>query len=113
MRLYLDDSHKRFKREGRLNTPEDLMHAVHDGAVQRIRPKTIPVMTTLIGLMPRLFATGAGADTMQRLAAPMIGGLATSFIAELLLYPVLFYSATRSAMKRGTGTDALVPPDRY
>ncbi|MBB6443215.1 efflux RND transporter permease subunit, partial [Phycisphaera mikurensis] len=100
MLLYLDDSHERFKREGRLNTTDDLMHAVHDGAVQRIRPKTMTVMTTFIGLMPLLFATGAGSDTMQRLAAPMIGGLATSFVAELLLYPVLFYSAKRIAMKR-------------
>ena len=98
MLLYLDDSHDRFRREGRLNTPADLMRAVHDGAVQRIRPKTMTVMTTLIGLFPLLFATGAGADTMQRLAAPMIGGLLTSFLAELLLYPILFYTAKRRGL---------------
>jgi len=98
MLLYLDDSHERFAREGRLNTPEDLRTAVHDGAVQRIRPKTMTVCTTFIGLLPLLWATGAGADTMSRLAAPMVGGLATSFIAELLLYPVIFYIAKRPSL---------------
>ncbi len=97
MLLYLDQSYERFKSEGRLRTADDLWHAVHDGAVQRIRPKTMTVMTTMIGLLPLLWASGAGADTMRRLAAPMIGGLATSFIAELLLYPVLFYSIKKRA----------------
>ncbi|MEE9404026.1 MAG: efflux RND transporter permease subunit [Algisphaera sp.] len=99
MLLYLDDSFKRFSQEGRMNTPEDLRHAIHDGAVQRIRPKTMTVMTTFIGLLPLLWATGAGADTMRRLAAPMIGGLATSFIAELLLYPVIFYSMKHMSLR--------------
>ncbi|MBI1337749.1 MAG: AcrB/AcrD/AcrF family protein [Phycisphaera sp.] len=100
MLLYLDNSFERFAREGRMKDATDLWHAIHDGAVQRIRPKTMTVMTTFIGLFPLLWATGAGADTMRRLAAPMIGGLATSFIAELLLYPVLFYFAKTLAMKR-------------
>lgn len=95
MLLYLDNSHAEFKREGRMRNTTDLWHAVHDGAVQRIRPKTMTVMTTMIGLLPLLWASGAGADTMRRLAAPMIGGLATSFIAELLLYPVIFFIAKR------------------
>ncbi len=95
MLLYLDNSFARFKKYGRMRDAADLWHAVHDGAVQRIRPKTMTVMTTMIGLLPLLWGTGAGADTMRRLAAPMIGGLATSFIAELLLYPVIFYLAKR------------------
>ncbi len=78
----------------------DLWHAIHDGAVQRIRPKTMTVMTTFIGLIPLLWASGAGADTMRRLAAPMIGGLATSFVAELLLYPVLFYLIKSAALRK-------------
>jgi len=90
MLLYLDNSYERFAREGKLKTATDLWHAIHDGAVQRIRPKTMTVVTTFIGLVPLLWATGAGADTMRRLAAPMIGGLFTSFMAELLLYPVIF-----------------------
>jgi Cu(I)/Ag(I) efflux system membrane protein CusA/SilA len=69
----------------------DLYRAIHDGAVMRIRPKTMTVATTFIGLLPLLWASGAGADTMRRLAAPMIGGLATSFVMELLIYPVIFF----------------------
>ncbi|MCZ6851100.1 MAG: efflux RND transporter permease subunit [Planctomycetota bacterium] len=99
MLLYLDNSFERFKAEGRMRNPDDLWHAVHEGAVQRIRPKTMTVMTTFIGLVPLLWASGAGADTMRRLAAPMIGGLATAFILELLLYPVIFYLAKRIALR--------------
>lgn len=90
MLLYLENSHDRFKSEGRLRNRDDLWWAIHDGAVQRIRPKTMTVVTTFIGLVPLMWAEGAGADTMRRLAAPMIGGLATSFLLELLVYPVLF-----------------------
>ncbi len=92
---YLKSSCDRFLREGRLRNRDDLWWAIHDGAVQRIRPKTMTVCTTFIGLLPLMFAVGAGADTMRRLAAPMIGGLATSFIAELVLYPVLWYLVMR------------------
>lgn len=88
---YLDDSCKKFAAEGRLRSRDELWWAIHDGAVQRIRPKTMTVCTTMIGLLPLMLGTGAGADTMSRLAAPIIGGLATSFIAELVLYPVLWY----------------------
>jgi Cu(I)/Ag(I) efflux system membrane protein CusA/SilA len=93
MLLYLDNSFERFKREGRMRDHNDLWHAVHDGAVKRIRPKTMTVATAFIGLVPLLWATGAGADTMRHLAVPMIGGLVTSFIMELLIYPVIFYIA--------------------
>jgi Cu(I)/Ag(I) efflux system membrane protein CusA/SilA len=93
MLLYLDNSFERFKRDGRMRDRDDLWHAVHDGAVKRIRPKTMTVATAFIGLVPLMWATGAGADTMRCLAAPMIGGLVTSFIMELLIYPVIFYIA--------------------
>lgn len=99
MLLYLENSFARFEAEGRMNSPSDLWHAIEEGAVQRVRPKTMTVMTTMIGLIPLLWASGAGADTMRRLAAPMIGGLATTFVLTLLLYPVLFYIAKRIAMK--------------
>ena len=105
MLLYLDNSYERFESEGRMKSRTDLWHAIHDGAVQRIRPKTMTVMTTFIGLFPLLWASGAGADTMRRLAAPMIGGLATSFIAELLLYPVLFYLAKSVVLHRKFSSD--------
>jgi copper/silver efflux system protein len=100
MLLYLDNSFERFRREGRMRNLQDLWWAIHDGAVKRIRPKTMTVATAFIGLVPLLWATGAGADTMRRLAAPMIGGLVTSYIMELLIYPVVFYSAKRLAMRR-------------
>jgi len=100
MLLYLDNSFERFKREGRMRDLNDLWHAIHDGAVKRIRPKTMTVATAFIGLVPLMWAMGAGADTMRRLAAPMIGGLVTSFIMELLIYPVIFYTAKRIALHR-------------
>jgi len=93
MLLYLENSHDRAKRDGKMRCRDDLWWAVHDGAVQRIRPKTMTVVTTFMGLIPLMWAEGAGADTMRRLAAPMIGGLASSFVLELLVYPVLFYTA--------------------
>ncbi len=98
MLLYLDTSFERFRREGRMRDANDLWHAVHDGAVRRIRPKTMTVLTAFVGLVPLMWATGAGADTMRRLAAPMIGGLATSFIMELLIYPVIYYTAKRMVL---------------
>lgn len=100
MLLYLDNSYERFVGEGQMRNRDDLWHAIHDGAVKRIRPKTMTVVTTFIGLVPLLWASGAGADTMRRLAAPMIGGLATSFIMELLVYPVIFFIAKSIAHHR-------------
>ena len=105
MLLYLDNSYEDAKKRGRMRDSNDLWHAIHHGAVQRIRPKTMTVVTTFIGLLPLLFATGAGADTMRRLAAPMVGGLVTSFLLELLIYPVLFYAAKQwSVSKAETAT---------
>ncbi len=93
MLLYLDNSYERAKSEGRMRNRDDLWHAVHDGAVKRIRPKTMTVAAAFIGLVPLLWATGTGADVMRRLAAPMLGGLFTSFLMELLIYPIIFYVA--------------------
>lgn len=104
MLLYLENSFERFEAEGRMNSSSDLWHAIQEGAVQRVRPKTMTVMTTMIGLVPLLWASGAGADTMRRLAAPMIGGLATTFILTLLLYPVLFYIAKSLALQHRFST---------
>jgi Cu(I)/Ag(I) efflux system membrane protein CusA/SilA len=103
MLLYLDNSFERFRRDGRMRDPNDLRSAIHDGAVKRIRPKTMTVLAAFSGLLPLLWASGAGADTMRRLAAPMIGGLTTSFLMELLVYPVIFYLAKRLTMRRQFG----------
>jgi Cu(I)/Ag(I) efflux system membrane protein CusA/SilA len=108
MLLYLDNSYKRFKATGRMRTKDDLWDAVHDGAVKRIRPKTMTVAAAFIGLVPLLWATGTGADVMRRLAAPMLGGLFTSFLMELLIYPVIYYIAKSFAWS--DSTDSASPP---
>jgi Cu(I)/Ag(I) efflux system membrane protein CusA/SilA len=100
MLLYLENSFDRFRRDGRLRSVDDLWDAVHDGAVMRIRPKAMTVAAAFIGLVPLLWAEGSGADTMRRIAAPMIGGLAISFIMELLVYPVVFYLVRKWQLQR-------------
>ncbi len=90
MLLYLTLSHQRRSESGELNNMADLTEAVVDGAAYRIRPKLMTVLCTMLGLAPLMWSTGAGADVMQRMAAPMVGGLATSFLLELVVYPAVF-----------------------
>jgi Cu(I)/Ag(I) efflux system membrane protein CusA/SilA len=90
MLLYLDHAYERFVREGRMKSLEDLEAAVEEGAVQRVRPKMMTVMAILMGLLPIMWSQGTGADVMKRIAAPMVGGVITSFVLELLIYPVIF-----------------------
>ncbi len=90
MLLYLNISLKEFKEKGRMNSKVDLEEAVLHGAVKRLRPKLMTVSAAWFGLVPILFSTGVGSDVMKRIAAPMVGGVFTSFILELLVYPVLF-----------------------
>ncbi len=90
MLLYLTLAHRRWKEEGRLRTQADLREAIVDGAARRIRPKLMTVLTMMIGLIPVLWSDGTGADVMKRIAAPMVGGLVTSFVLELLVYPAVF-----------------------
>jgi len=100
MLLYLDAAVDRRRAEGRLRTTEDLFAAVHEGAVQRIRPKTMTVATDVIGLLPLFWATGAGSDVTRRLVAPLIGGIGVSFLMELLVYPVIFFLVRRRQLER-------------
>jgi Cu(I)/Ag(I) efflux system membrane protein CusA/SilA len=90
MLLYLDLAYERWKKESKLVTVEDLKEAIMHGAVKRIRPKLMTVGTTLAGLTPIMFSTGAGADVMKRIAAPMIGGIVTSLLLELIIYPAIY-----------------------
>jgi Cu(I)/Ag(I) efflux system membrane protein CusA/SilA len=90
MLLYLDLAYDEAKRAGRLGSLEDLRKAVLHGAVQRIRPKFMTVATMFMGLLPIMWSTGAGADVMKRIAAPLIGGIFTSFALELLVYPAIY-----------------------
>ena len=90
MLLYLSLAHDRRQRDGQLRTHEDLREAIVEGAAKRLRPKLMTVATMTIGLLPLLWSEGAGADVMRRIAAPMIGGLVTSFLLELTVYPAVF-----------------------
>jgi Cu(I)/Ag(I) efflux system membrane protein CusA/SilA len=90
MLLYLELSYNQAKQEGRLGTIEELREAIVHGAVKRIRPKFMTVATTFLGLVPILWATGTGSDMMKRIAAPMVGGIFTSFLLELLIYPAIY-----------------------
>jgi copper/silver efflux system protein len=103
MLLYLKIAHRRRAAEGRLRTFADLTDAIVEGAAHRIRPKLMTVMTTTIGLVPVLWATGAGADVMKRIAAPMIGGLTTSFLLELTVYPAIYALWKGRGLPRGSG----------
>ena len=90
MLLYLDLAYEQARREGRLGSRAELRTAVLDGAVLRLRPKLMTTATLFVGLVPIMWSVGTGADLMKRIAAPMIGGVFTSFLLELLVYPVLF-----------------------
>jgi Cu(I)/Ag(I) efflux system membrane protein CusA/SilA len=92
MLLYLDHAWDKFRDQGRMNTMGDLRVAVIEGAVQRIRPKVMTICAILFGLLPIMWSptTQSGADVMKRIAAPMIGGVITSGVLELLLYPVIY-----------------------
>jgi copper/silver efflux system protein len=91
MLLYLDIAHERWRRAGRMATLGHLAEAVHYGAVQRIRPKMMTVAAMFIALVPILWASGTGADVMRRIAAPMVGGIVTSFMGELVVYPSIYF----------------------
>jgi Cu(I)/Ag(I) efflux system membrane protein CusA/SilA len=90
MLLYLDQAYEKWRNDGRMRTIADLREAISEGAVKRIRPKMMTVMAILFGLLPIMWSHGAGADVMKRIAAPMIGGVVTSFLLELIVYPVIF-----------------------
>ncbi|MCE5262191.1 MAG: CusA/CzcA family heavy metal efflux RND transporter, partial [Deltaproteobacteria bacterium] len=90
MLLYLDLAYEKAKSEGRLRSLADLQEAVRYGAVMRLRPKFMTVATMFLGLLPIMWSIGAGSDVMKRIAAPMIGGIFTSFLLELMLYPVIY-----------------------
>jgi Cu(I)/Ag(I) efflux system membrane protein CusA/SilA len=90
MLLFLDLSHDEYKAKGMLRTRGDLVEAIVHGAVKRVRPKAMTVFAAMIGLLPIMWSIGTGADLMKRIAAPMIGGLVTSFLMELLVYPAVY-----------------------
>jgi Cu(I)/Ag(I) efflux system membrane protein CusA/SilA len=107
MLLFLDLSWEEARRRGALRTMADADEAIVHGAVKRARPKVMTVAAAFMGLLPIMWSTSAGADVMKRIAAPMIGGLVTSFLLELLVYPAI-YKLWKGRELRGT-TVAVAP----
>ncbi len=107
MLLFLDLSHDEAKARGQLRTTGDLVESIIHGAVKRVRPKAMTVCAAFIGLLPIMWSTGTGADLMKRIAAPMVGGLVTSFAMELLVYPAIYFLWRRKEVVEGPATAGL------
>jgi len=103
MLLYLDHAWEKFRSEGRMKSIADLRAAIHEGAVQRLRPKIMTACAILFGLLPIMWSpiTQTGADVMKRIATPMIGGVITSAMLELLIYPVIYFLWRKRVFIRG------------
>jgi len=91
MLLYLDVAYDDWKRKGMMRGLADLKDAIHHGAVKRVRPKIMTASVIIAGLLPIMWSHGAGADVMKRIAAPMVGGVVSSVLMELAVYPVIYY----------------------
>jgi Cu(I)/Ag(I) efflux system membrane protein CusA/SilA len=91
MLLYLDVAYKEWQDKGMMRGIKDLIEAIHHGAVKRVRPKIMTASVIVAGLVPIMWSNGAGADLMKRIAAPMLGGVVTSVLMELAVYPVIYY----------------------
>ncbi len=100
MLLYLDLAYEEWKKKGMLKTIDDLKDAIYHGAVKRLRPKAMTVSAIIAGLLPIMWSHGTGADVMKRIAAPMVGGVVTSFILELLVYPAIYFIWKSFEMRR-------------
>ena len=91
MLLYLDLAFAQWQQEGRMHNSSDLRDAIYHGAVKRVRPKAMTAAVIITGLLPILWSHGAGADVMKRIVTPMIGGVVTSTVMELAVYPAIFF----------------------
>ena len=103
MLLYLDLAHDKWEREGLMTGTDALREAIMEGAVKRIRPKMMTVCVILAGLVPIMFSTGTGSDIMKRIAAPMVGGVITSTILELVIYPSIYLIWKGRAFSKNQG----------
>ncbi|MGP8246433.1 MAG: efflux RND transporter permease subunit [Bryobacteraceae bacterium] len=91
MLLYLDHAFEEFKERGILHNRNDLADSIYEGAVKRVRPKVMTICVIVAGLLPILWSNGTGADVMKRIATPMVGGVVTSGVMELAIYPIIYY----------------------
>ena len=102
MLLYLDLAYAEWKQKGTFNNAGDLRDAIYHGAVKRVRPKAMTACVIVAGLTPILWSHGAGADVMKRIATPMVGGVITSTIMELAVYPAIYFLWRSRELKAAT-----------
>ena len=107
MLLYLELAYDEALRGGRLRSIEDLNEAIVQGAVKRLRPKFMTFATMSLGLLPIMWSIGTGADVMKRIAAPMVGGIFTSFLLELLVYPAIYAVWRQRSLARLTLSESI------
>jgi copper/silver efflux system protein len=114
MLLLLDLAYEERVRAGTMRTWRDLEEAIVHGAVKRVRPKMMTVTAAFMGLLPIMWSIGTGADVMKRIAAPMVGGLFTSFALELLVYPAIYATwKWRYDMRRGARQPSAVEASQW
>ncbi len=110
MLVYLDEAIERYRREGRMTSPDALRSALEEGSVMRVRPLLMTVFTTFFGLLPLMFAGGTGSQVMQRLATPMVGGLFSAALLTLVVLPAAYMLIQRlrlrEALSGSGGVDA-------
>ncbi len=111
MVVYIDDAFYRRQREGRLRTRDDIVAAHAEGTVQRLRPKLMTITTMAASLLPLLWADGAGAEIMRRVAAPMLGGLLTSAFLTLEVLPVLYTIWRYRQLRRSQTSEVALGPE--
>jgi copper/silver efflux system protein len=105
MLLYLDLAYDEWKKKGLLTNLTGLRDAIYHGAVKRVRPKAMTAAVIIAGLLPILWSHGAGADVMKRIATPMVGGVVTSTLMELMVYPAIFFLWRKHTLKKeGVGS---------
>ncbi len=109
MLLYLDLAYEEWKQKGLLTNLTGLRDAIYHGAVKRVRPKAMTACVIIAGLLPILWSHGAGADVMKRIATPMIGGVVTSTLMELLVYPAIFYVWRSRSVGRASSLSQQLP----
>jgi Cu(I)/Ag(I) efflux system membrane protein CusA/SilA len=110
MLIFLEEAVARYKREGRLNTRRDLEEAIFEGAVLRVRPKMMTVTAIMAGLLPIMWGSGAGSETMRRIAAPMVGGMVSATVLTLVVIPVVFEWVRGWQLEKAAGNASLDRP---
>jgi Cu(I)/Ag(I) efflux system membrane protein CusA/SilA len=111
MLLFLDLSYDEAKQKGLLRNEHELTEAIIHGAVKRVRPKAMTVAAAMLGLLPIMWSTGTGADLMKHIAAPMVGGLFTSFLMELLVYPPIYFLWKKRELQTESAEPAPLPEE--